>query len=47
MSKKVKNTLRILLLSLMGAILGINIYMFNAAQVTGDAMPMPFGVAGK
>ena len=44
MSKKVKNIFRSLLLALMGAVLGINIYMFNAAKLTGDAMPMPFGV---
>ena len=44
MNKTVKNILRSLLLAVLASILGVNIYLFNAAKLTGDAMPMPFGV---
>jgi len=44
LNKKLRNILRSVGLALLGTILGLNLYMFNAAKLTGDAMPMPFGV---
>ncbi|MBQ9784657.1 MAG: signal peptidase I [Clostridia bacterium] len=44
MNKKAKTVLRILLLALVGVIVGVNIYSLNAAHLTGDPLPMPFGV---
>lgn len=45
---KTKSTLkkigRILLLSLLGLMIGINLYSWNARLLVGNAMPMPFGV---
>ncbi|MBQ7346368.1 MAG: signal peptidase I [Clostridia bacterium] len=35
---------RILLLALIGLILGVTVYSWNAKNLTGDSMPMPFGV---
>lgn len=46
-SKKIKlrhtDILRILLLIIFGAILGINVYSLNANRLVGNRMPMPFG----
>lgn len=42
--KLLKTILRILALSLVAAFLGCNIYLWNAQSLTGNAMPMPFGV---
>lgn len=42
--KLLKAILRIVALSCVGVFLGFNIYMWNAQSLTGNAMPMPFGV---
>ncbi len=36
--------LRFFLLSLLAALIGVNVYTMNAAALVGDALPMPFGV---
>lgn len=36
--------LRLPLLALLAAIVGINVYTWNASRVAGTAVPMPFGV---
>lgn len=41
--KTVKYALRLVLLVLCGALLGVNIYMANASRLVGNQMPMPFG----
>ena len=43
-SKKVKNVVRIVVIALVGAFLGFQIYLLNAEKLVGDKMPMPFGV---
>lgn len=42
-NKKLGATLRVLMLSLCGAVLGLNLYMFNANNLVGNKLPMPFG----
>lgn len=42
-SKNIKSVLRIVLIVLLGAILGIRIYSLNAETLVGEKMPMPFG----
>lgn len=42
-SKKIKNILRLLLLVVLGAIIGINAYLANANSLVGNKLPMPFG----
>ena len=44
MQKKWFSYLRLPLLALLGAIVGINVYTWNASRVAGNAVPMPFGV---
>ena len=44
MKKHVKTILRTTLLVLVALILGLNVYSFNASRLTGDMVPMPFGV---
>lgn len=39
-----KGVLRIILFVCISVVLGIGIYSFNAQSVTGNAMPMPFGM---
>ena len=41
--KKLKELLRSLVLLILGAILGLQIYTWNARNLTGNAVPMPFG----
>lgn len=41
--KTLKTVLRILALTLVAVFVGINIYIWNAQSLTGNAMPMPFG----
>ncbi len=36
--------LRVVILSLCGVILGLNLYTWNAGRVLGEQMPMPFGI---
>lgn len=43
MAKKLKSLLRTGLLILAGLAVGINIYLWNARTLLGNAMPMPFG----
>ena len=38
-----KNIMRIVLLILCGAVLGLNVYFANAKSLMGNSMPMPFG----
>lgn len=42
--KKAKTALRLLLLLIVGAFVGLRVYGWNARNLTGDAVPMPFGV---
>ena len=44
MRNKWKNLTRTVALILVGLVLGVNIYLWNARNLTGNAMPMPFGV---
>ncbi len=44
MKTKKGNILRLVLLILLGIMLGINIYMLNAKSISGNQMPMPFGI---
>ena len=41
---KTKAALRLVLLLVVGAFLGLRIYGWNARNLTGNAVPMPFGV---
>lgn len=43
MNRKWKDVLRIFLLGICGAVLGINIYLANAVTLGGNQLPMPFG----
>ena len=40
---KISPLLRVAMLSLCGAVLGLNLYMFNANRLVGNKLPMPFG----
>ena len=40
---KLSPLLRVAMLSLCGAVLGVNLYMFNANKLVGNKLPMPFG----
>ena len=42
--KKLKACFRILLIIVAGAVLGINVYSWNARTLTGNILPMPMGV---
>lgn len=42
--KRLKTVLRVLVLLILGAAAGLRIYGWNARQLTGNAVPMPFGV---
>lgn len=41
--KKFPPVLRLILLVICGAVLGVNIYLANAKSLVGNQMPMPFG----
>lgn len=43
MKKRYKSIIRIVLLVVLAALVGISIYSVNARMVGGNAMPMPFG----
>ena len=43
MSKGIKTVLRTLFLVVVSLILGVNLYLWNAQSLTGNALPMPFG----
>ena len=42
--KKLKTVLRLVLVALAAAVIGVNIYALNASLISGDSVPMPFGV---
>ena len=42
--KQLKTALRMLVLLILGVFLGIRFYAWNAQHLTGNAVPMPFGV---
>lgn len=44
MRKPARTLLRRVILALVAAIVGVNVYWFNATHVAGDSVPMPFGV---
>ena len=39
----VKNLIRIIVLVVCGAVLGVNVYLANANSLVGNKLPMPFG----
>lgn len=41
--KRLKGILRTVILVLLSLLLGVNIYLWNAQNVAGNALPMPFG----
>lgn len=41
--RKLNAIFRTALLALVGLVLGINLYLWNAGSLMGDALPMPFG----
>ena len=43
MAKKWKTVLRITVLVLVSLVVGVNLYLWNAESLTGNALPMPFG----
>lgn len=43
MLKNFKTILRTVLLVLVGLILGVNVYLWNARNLMGNSLPMPFG----
>ncbi len=43
-TKRKKNIIRLVLLAVLGAFLGYQVYLLNASTLVGNAMPMPFGV---
>lgn len=43
MGKKWKTALRVTALVLVCLVLGVNLYLWNARSLTGNALPMPFG----
>lgn len=43
-SAKWARIVRICLLALVAAIIGLNVYMLNASRLAGDVLPMPLGV---
>ena len=43
-NKKLKTALRIGLIVLAAAVLGVNLYTWNLSLVSGNTVPMPFGV---
>ena len=42
--QKLKTALRLFVMILAAAVLGANLYSWNASLVSGDSLPMPFGV---
>ena len=43
MAKKWKAALRVTVLVLISLVVGVNLYLWNAQSLTGNALPMPFG----
>ena len=44
MPKNLKSIARTALLIFVGLVLGVNVYLWNARSLTGNRMPMPFGI---
>lgn len=42
--KQLKTALRMLTLLILGVFLGVRFYVWNAQSLTGNAVPMPFGI---
>lgn len=42
-NKKLKNILRLVVLVVLGAVIGVNAYLVNANNLVGNKLPMPFG----
>jgi len=42
--KKVYAVLRIVLLTVVAVVIGVNVYLWNARTLGGNSLPMPFGV---
>ena len=42
-NKKLKNILRLVVLVILGAVIGVNAYLMNANNLVGNKLPMPFG----
>ena len=42
--KQLKTALRMLVLLIVGVFLGVRFYVWNAQSLTGNAVPMPFGI---
>lgn len=45
-NKKLQYVLRTLFLLLVSLVVGVNLYSWNARTLTGNALPMPFGIGG-
>ena len=43
MAKKWRGFLRMILMCIAGVVLGVNLYLWNAQSLMGNALPMPFG----
>lgn len=43
MAKRIKGALRTLFLVAVALVLGVNVYLWNARSLMGNALPMPFG----
>lgn len=43
-NKRFRSGVRVTLLALVAAIIGLNVYSMSAASIAGNAVPMPFGV---
>lgn len=43
-TKKTKSIIRILLITIAAAVVGLNIYAMNASKLAGNDLPMPFGI---
>lgn len=42
--KKLNTAMRLLVLLVVGAVVGLRLYSWNAQHLTGNAVPMPFGI---
>ena len=42
-NKKIKSIIRIVILVVVAALIGLSIYSINASRLSGDALPMPLG----
>ena len=42
--KQIKAVIRTVVIAMVAAVVGLNLYLINAAKLGGDTVPMPFGV---